>query len=77
MRELGERDVIRVLTRVYGAQDLPLGYEDDVSAVEITRNLWMILKCDMLVESTDVPPGMTDFEAARKSIVSVISDFAA
>lgn len=37
----------------------------------------MIVKTDMLVASTDVPPGMTRREAARKAVVSTISDFAA
>jgi thiamine-monophosphate kinase len=40
-----------------------------------TTNL--ILKCDMLVESTDVPPGMRPWQIARKSIVSCISDLSA
>src|SRR5262249_8429083 len=34
----------------------------------------LILKCDMLVESTDVPVGMRPWQIARKSIVSCISD---
>ena len=37
----------------------------------------LILKCDMLVESTDVPPGMRPWQIARKSIVSCISDLSA
>jgi thiamine-monophosphate kinase len=35
------------------------------------------MKCDMLVSSTDVPPGMRPFQVARKSIVSCASDLAA
>lgn len=34
-------------------------------------------KVDMLVRSTDVPPGMTYYQVGRKAFVSVISDFAA
>jgi thiamine-monophosphate kinase len=35
------------------------------------------MKCDMLVASTDVPPCMEAWQAARKSIVSCASDLAA
>jgi thiamine-monophosphate kinase len=35
------------------------------------------MKSDMLVESTDIPRGMKAWQAARKSIVSCISDLAA
>lgn len=37
----------------------------------------LVLKCDMLVGSTDVPPQMTLRQAARKSVVMGLSDLAA
>jgi thiamine-monophosphate kinase len=37
----------------------------------------LIVKVDTLVESTDLPPEMELIDAARKSIVSCVSDFAA
>src|SRR5713101_8643142 len=77
LKSLREREAIRLLTKIYGRQDFPLGYEDDVAAVPISQKLWIIVKSDMLVRSTDVPPGMTLSEAGRKSIVSTVSDFAA
>jgi thiamine-monophosphate kinase len=36
-----------------------------------------VIKTDTLVESTDIPPGMTLHDAARKSVVACVSDFAA
>jgi thiamine-monophosphate kinase len=55
--------------------------EDDVSIISPVRRLRrgteLIFKCDMLVESTDVPPGMKAWQIARKSVVSCVSDFAA
>jgi thiamine-monophosphate kinase len=36
-----------------------------------------IVKVDMLVEHTDVPPGMTYRQAARKAVAMCVSDFAA
>jgi thiamine-monophosphate kinase len=37
----------------------------------------LVLKCDMLVESTDVPTGMRPWQIARKSIVACVSDLSA
>jgi thiamine-monophosphate kinase len=75
---LGERETIRLLTRIYGrGPRVPLGYDDDVAAVPINSRNWVILKNDMLVFSTDVPPGMSLWQAARKAIVATVSDFAA
>ncbi len=77
LESIREREAIKLLTRIYGRNDFPLGYDDDVAAVPISRKVWMLVKSDMLVQSTDVPPGMTLSEAGRKSIVSTVSDFAA
>ena len=54
---------------------VPFG--DDVSAVEIGNNLVAVLKTDMLVAATDVPPKMSFWQAARKAVVMNVSDFAA
>jgi len=53
---------------------LPIG--DDVAAVP-AKGGRLVLKVDMLVESTDVPPRMTYRMAARKSVAMCVSDFAA
>jgi len=49
--------------------------EDDESFKIGKKHL--IVKVDTLVESTDIPPEMELVDAARKSIVSCVSDFAA
>jgi thiamine-monophosphate kinase len=58
----------------------PIG-EDDVSIISpargLSRGIELIFKCDTLVESTDVPPGMKAWQIARKSIVSCVSDLSA
>jgi len=56
---------------------LALGFGDDVSAISIDENKVAVLKTDMLVGKTDVPPGMSLKQAARKAVVMNISDFAA
>src|ERR1700751_119351 len=37
----------------------------------------LILKCDMLVESTDVPAGMKVWQVSRKSVSACVSDLSA
>jgi thiamine monophosphate kinase len=52
---------------------------DDVAAVPLKTGEGevAVLKTDMLVAKTDVPVGMTLWQAARKAIVAPVSDFAA
>src|SRR5918999_3233754 len=58
----------------------PIG-EDDVSIISLARSLSrgmeLIFKCDTLVESTDVPPGMKAWQIARKRIVASVRGLAA
>src|SRR5262245_47775502 len=78
MKPLTEQEVIRIFTSKLGKQSgVPLGYNDDVSALPLSKKSWIISKTDMLVGSTDIPPGMTMREAARKAVVATVSDFAA
>jgi thiamine-monophosphate kinase len=78
MKGLTERQILRILTDQFAGQPgIPLGFDDDVSAIPLSPKTWIIVKPDMLVGSTDVPPGMTVQEAARKAVVATISDFAA
>jgi len=75
---LGERKIIQI---IQGHLDLmpkmPIPFGDDVSAWDIGNGNLAILKTDMLVSKTDIPPGMTLWQAARKAVVMNISDFAA
>src|SRR5690242_11289330 len=78
MKGLTEQQIIRILTNVFrGQSGVPLGYDDDISAIPLSPKTWIITKTDMLVGSTDIPPGMTIQEAARKAVVATVSDFAA
>jgi thiamine-monophosphate kinase len=79
IRELGELGVIRILEQKLGTSPrMAVGFGDDVSAVKLDdgRKV-LVLKTDMLVGSTDVPPGMTLRQAARKALVANVSDMAA
>ncbi len=75
---LGEREIIRILTRTFRkGRKLLLDFNDDVAAIPWRNGKWLILTSDMLVGSTDVPPGMNLSQAARKAVVATVSDFAA
>jgi thiamine-monophosphate kinase len=78
LRGLTELQIHRIFTNQFARQTgIPLGFNDDVSAIPLSAKTWIIVKTDMLVGSTDVPPGMTVQEAARKAVVATTSDFAA
>src|SRR5438105_3771074 len=74
-----EYEVIRLMAKRFGG--LPEGYVpigDDVALIPPgTRGKGVVLKCDMLVAKTDVPPGMSLKMAARKAVAMCVSDFAA
>ncbi len=68
MTKLDEKQIIRIFANKLGISNL-----DDVALLD----KGIVMKSDMLVASTDVPRGMEAWQAARKSIVSCISDLAA
>jgi thiamine-monophosphate kinase len=73
---VNEYDVIERM--VLAAGKLPPGYSkigDDVAELPARRGK-LIIKSDMLVAKTDVPPRMTLRETARKSVAMCVSDFA-
>src|SRR5260370_35779375 len=75
---LTEREIISVLTRRFDSKPkLPLGFDDDVAAFPMSRGGLVVLKTDMLVGHTDVPPGMTLGQAVRKALGATVNDFAA
>jgi thiamine-monophosphate kinase len=75
---LGERKIIElILKQLKPMPNMPVPFGDDVSAVDIGRGELAVLKTDMLVGKTDVPPQMTLWQAARKAVIMNISDLAA
>jgi thiamine-monophosphate kinase len=76
--DLGEREIIELIrSRLSVMPGLPVPFGDDVSAVDIGKGRVAVLKTDMLVGGTDVPRGMSLWQAARKAVVMNVSDFAA
>ena len=73
MSKLNEKKIIELFQNKLGNVDF---VPEDVEFFKIGKK-YCIAKVDTLVESTDIPPGMKLEDAARKSIVSCVSDFAA
>ncbi len=77
---LGEHAVIELMRGLFEVMPgLPVPFGDDVSAVAQagSGSDLAILKADMLVGKTDIPRGMSFWQAARKAVVMNVSDFAA
>ncbi len=76
-KKLGERRIIEILRKHFDMPpNMPVPFGDDVTAVE--HEGWLaVLKTDMLVGKTDIPPQMSLRQAARKAVVMNVSDFAA
>jgi thiamine-monophosphate kinase len=75
--EMGERKIIDLIaSRLEVMPNSPVPFGDDVAGVKLDQKQVAILKTDMLVGKTDVPRGMSFWQAARKAIVMNISDFA-
>jgi len=76
--EMGERKIINLILNCLDQMpNMPIPFGDDISAVDIGNGKLAVLKTDMLVGKTDVPPGMTPRQAARKAVVMNVSDLAA
>jgi len=75
---LGERRIIEILLEQLEVMPgVPVPFGDDVSAVDLDDGRLAVMKTDMLVGRTDVPPGMSLWQAARKAVVMNVSDLAA
>ena len=73
MSKPDEEEIIRIFQNSFGKKSKFLA--EDVERFRINK-IAFVSKSDMLVESTDAPPGMKIDEIARKSMVACVSDFA-
>ncbi|MCW4021763.1 MAG: thiamine-phosphate kinase [archaeon] len=77
-KELGERKIIKLIQENLDQMpNMPLPFGDDASAVDLGNNKLAVINMDMLVKKTDVPQGMSMWQAARKAAIMNISDLAA
>lgn len=81
MTKLNEREIIDLFIsklRIKNEKDDVVIFPLKGVKRHTAKTPWiLVLKCDMLVESTDVPTGMRPWQIARKSIVACVSDLSA
>ena len=88
MTKLNEKEIIDLFySNLLEKNKIPFPIRDDVSILSFkhkkknkvrpSNSSTIIIKCDMLVESTDVVKQMKIWQIARKSIVSAVSDMSA
>jgi thiamine-monophosphate kinase len=73
MTTLDESSIIEIFQSKLGSKKF---VSEDVEILKFGK-IKIVAKTDTLVESTDIPPKMKLSDAARKSIVACVSDFAA
>ena len=73
MKKLDETAIIKIFQTGFGKKDFE---SEDVEILNLDK-IKIIAKTDTLVESTDIPSKMKLSDAARKSVVACVSDFAA
>ncbi|WP_428325431.1 thiamine-phosphate kinase [Nitrosopumilus sp.] len=71
MSKLDESEIIKIFQKKLGNKNF-----EDVEIFKLNKAN-IIAKTDTLVQSTDIPPKMKLDDAARKSVVACVSDFAA
>src|SRR5574337_835253 len=73
MKKPDELEIIKIFQHSFGrgSKFVP----EDLETISISNQSFLV-KADMLVQSTDFPPGMRLQQVARKSLVSCVSDFA-
>ena len=72
MKKLDEVSIIEIFQKGLGKKKFD---SEDVEVFNLGKNK-IVAKTDTLVQSTDIPPKMKLSDAARKSIVACVSDFA-
>ena len=72
MTKLDESTIIKIFQSRLGNKKF---VSEDVETFDIGK-IKFVAKVDTLVQSTDIPPKMSLIDAARKSVVACVSDFA-
>lgn len=77
IKEVGEREIINLIQKQLSPMPkIAIPFGDDVSAYELDDKTLAVVKTDMLTSKTDIPNEMSLCQAARKTIVMNVSDFA-
>ncbi len=75
MGDIGERNFLLDIANLV---DSPvLSFNEDASALQLSEDTILVINADMLVNLTDVLPGMTSNQIGRKAVTMSVSDIVA
>ncbi len=75
LKDIGEK---QFLSKISQYVDTPLlDFNDDASAIELQSGELLVINVDMLVEGTDVLPGMSSLQIGKKAVTMSVSDIIA
>ena len=75
LKDIGEK---QFLSKISQYVDTPfIDFNDDVSAIELPSGDLLVINVDMLVQGTDVLPGMSSFQIGKKAVTMAVSDIIA
>jgi thiamine-monophosphate kinase len=80
MTKLNEREIVDLFVSRIVRESIYKGIRNDIVIIHLKfgqEKANLAMKCDMLVESTDVPDLMQPWQISRKSVLASVSDFAA
>lgn len=80
MTKLNEREIVDLFVSRIVRESIYKGIRNDIVIIPLKfgqEKANLAMKCDMLVESTDVPDLMQPWQISRKSVLASVSDFAA
>ena len=75
MQDIGEKQFLSIISHYV---DTPLiDFNDDASAIELPSGELLVINVDMLVQGTDVLPGMSSLQIGKKAVTMSVSDIIA
>ncbi|MHA1668085.1 MAG: thiamine-phosphate kinase [Candidatus Heimdallarchaeaceae archaeon] len=75
LKEIGEKNFLSLIRNYVDSPILEFG--DDASAIELPSGDLLVINADMLVQTTDVLPGMSYSQMGKKAVVMSVSDIVA
>ncbi len=75
LKDIGEKQFLSKISRYV---DTPfIDFNDDASAIELLSGDLLVINVDMLVQGTDVLPGMSSLQIGKKAVTMAVSDIIA
>jgi len=75
LKEVGERTFLSQISNL--VDEMVLDFNDDASAIVLPSNKLLVINSDMLIQQTDVLPGMSFKKIGMKAVTMSVSDVVA